>query len=58
MAVKVNIEKCNGCGTCVEACPTEALSLDNDKITVDADACIDCGVCIDECPVEALALED
>jgi NAD-dependent dihydropyrimidine dehydrogenase PreA subunit len=56
MAVRVDKEKCNGCGTCVEACPTEALSLKNDKVAVDADTCIDCGVCIDECPVQALSL--
>jgi len=57
MAVKVNHEKCTGCGACVEACPTEALSLSSDKAVVDADTCIDCGVCIDECPVEALSLD-
>ena len=58
MAVNVNLEKCNGCGTCVESCPSEALSLENEKISVDADACVDCGVCVDECPVEAIELDD
>ncbi|MCP4712318.1 MAG: 4Fe-4S dicluster domain-containing protein [Planctomycetes bacterium] len=58
MAVKANLEKCNGCGTCVEACPSEALSLVNEKISVDADACVDCGVCVDECPEEALVMDD
>ena len=57
MAVKADQEKCDGCGSCVEACPTEALSVENGKVVVDADACIDCGVCVDECPVEALAME-
>ena len=57
MAVKTELEKCNGCGTCIEACPTEALSLADEKIVVDADTCIDCGVCIDECPVQALSLD-
>ena len=58
MAVNVNLEKCNGCGTCVESCPSEALSLENEKISVDADACVDCGVCVDECPEEALSMDD
>ena len=58
MAVNANLEKCNGCGTCVEACPSEALSLVNEKIAVDADACVDCGVCVDECPEEALSMDD
>ena len=56
MAVKVNLEKCNGCSTCVEACPTEALSVADDKVKIDGETCIDCGVCVDECPVQALAL--
>jgi len=57
MAVEVDVEKCNGCGTCVEACPTEALSLNGEKITVDEGECVDCGVCVDECPEKALSLE-
>ena len=57
MTVKADSEKCNGCGTCVEACPSEALSLEDEKVVVDADACIDCAVCVDECPVEALTLD-
>jgi ferredoxin len=59
MAVNVNLETCNGCGTCVESCPAEALSLNSEKekVNIDADTCIDCGVCVDECPLEALSLE-
>ena len=58
MTVKADLEKCTGCGTCVEACPSEALSLKNDKVTVDADACVDCGVCVDECPEKALSMDE
>ena len=54
---QVDTEKCNGCATCVESCPSEALSLEEEKIKVDDSACIDCGVCVDECPTEALTLE-
>ncbi|MBN2212007.1 MAG: 4Fe-4S binding protein [Sedimentisphaerales bacterium] len=57
MAVKVDLDKCNGCGSCVEACPADALSLDGDKVCINEDNCIDCGVCIDECPVNALNLD-
>ena len=55
MAVTIDEEKCTGCGTCVEACPVEALKV-NDKAKVDEDACIDCGTCVDECPEEAISL--
>ena len=57
MAVKVDKDKCNGCGPCVEACPVEAIKLEANLATVDADTCIDCGVCVDECPNQALALD-
>jgi len=57
MALQVDLDKCTGCGSCVDACPSEALSMEDEKVTVDQDACIDCGACVDECPVEALSLE-
>ena len=55
MAVNINKAKCTGCGDCVDVCPVEALSIENDKAVVN-DECIDCGVCIDECPSGALSL--
>ena len=56
MAVTIDKEKCTGCGSCVDACPVDALKLDGDKAVVDEDTCIDCGTCVDECPVEAISL--
>ena len=57
MAAKVNAELCTGCGTCVEACPVEAISLVDGKAKVDGDTCIDCGACVGECPTEAISVE-
>ncbi len=57
MPAKVNEEKCTGCESCVEECPSEAISMDGDKAVVNPDACIDCGVCVDACPAEAISLE-
>jgi len=57
MAVKIDTDKCTGCGACVECCPTDSLSLSDDKAAVNSDGCIDCGVCVDECPAGALAME-
>jgi len=54
MAVTIDKSKCTGCGSCAEACPVEALKVD-DKAVVDSDTCIDCGTCIDECPEEAIS---
>ncbi len=59
MATKVDLEKCEGCGACVDVCPTEAITLnDDDKAVIDAELCTDCGACADECPTEAIILEE
>lgn len=56
MAVTIDKEKCTACGTCVDACPVEAIKLE-DKAVVDKENCIDCGTCVDECPEGAISLE-
>ena len=47
---------CEGCGTCVEACPNSALSLKDGKARVNYDRCITCGYCVPHCPVFALRI--
>jgi len=57
MPAKVDNVKCNGCGTCVAECPSEAISMVDEKAVVDNETCIDCGVCVDACPEEAISME-
>lgn len=57
MPAKVDPKKCGGCGTCVSACPVEAIKMVDDKAQVDAGTCIDCGSCVGECPLEAISQE-
>ncbi|MDD3042020.1 MAG: 4Fe-4S binding protein [Methanosarcinaceae archaeon] len=59
MAAKVNQDECTGCGSCVDECPVEAITLDEDEgfAVIDADECVDCGACIDTCPSEAIETE-
>ncbi len=57
MPANVDKEKCIGCETCVSECPSEAISMVDEKAEVDSEACIDCGVCVDACPEEAISLE-
>ena len=55
MAVKVDKEKCTGCGICVEACSVDAIKIEKDKAVI-SDECVECGVCVNECPNEAISL--
>ena len=56
MPAEVDKAKCTGCESCVDECPSGAISMVDGKASVNPDSCIDCGACIDACPVEALSL--
>lgn len=56
MPAVIDEDACDGCGECVDECPTGAIEL-NDVAHVDADICDDCGLCVDVCPNDAIRLE-
>jgi len=58
MVAIVDKNLCTGCGLCVDSCPVEAISMnDNDIAVVDPDTCVDCGDCVDVCPVDAISMK-
>ncbi len=57
MATIIDLEKCTGCGDCVESCPLEAIEIKDEKAVVDDEVCGDCGTCVDVCPSEAITIE-
>ena len=57
MPAKVDNEKCTGCESCVGECPSEAISMAEEKAVISDDDCVDCGVCVDACPTEAISME-
>lgn len=57
MAAVVDREKCTGCESCVEACPLDAITMQDGVAVVDESTCGDCGACVDACPVEAISMQ-
>ncbi|MFH1859976.1 MAG: NADH-quinone oxidoreductase subunit NuoF [bacterium] len=52
-------EQCKGCGLCIKACPTEAITGEKKILhVIDADKCIRCGQCVAKCKLEAIVTVD
>jgi NAD-dependent dihydropyrimidine dehydrogenase PreA subunit len=57
VSLRLNREKCIGCGMCLEVCPHAVFDLQEKKANiVNRDACMECGACALNCPVEAIAV--
>lgn len=53
----IDLERCTGCGHCVDVCPTDALGTVAEKANLVApELCTYCTVCQDICPEDAIAL--
>lgn len=57
--IKIDPEKCDGCGLCVSACAEGALQLVNGKAKLVSESyCDGLGACLPECPAEAITIEE
>ena len=52
----VDADLCIACGTCIEGCPVQAVSLVNERAYIEDDDCIRCYCCHELCPEEAIGL--
>ena len=43
-----------GCNLCIEVCPKQAVSRQQQKIQIDTTKCEGCGICMVTCPVRAI----
>ncbi len=57
--VRIDEEKCNGCGLCVPACAEGAIEIVNGKARLASDVyCDGLGACLGKCPQDAITVEE
>ena len=57
--IKINEEKCNGCGACANACHEGAIEMVNGKAKLmREDFCDGFGDCLPSCPTGAITFEE
>jgi len=57
--IKIDLEKCTGCGDCIPNCPEGALQIIDGKARLVSDLfCDGLGACIGHCPESAITVEE
>jgi ferredoxin len=63
--MEVDLSKCNGCGKCAEACPTDAIEIAEEReegkrrrwAIRDETLCLGCGVCYSACKFGGITMK-
>jgi len=56
MGILIDLDKCNGCGNCIEVCPFGLLEIVDDKVQV-KEGCNLCRACQEACTYDAILIE-
>lgn len=55
--VRINQEDCEGCGTCLRICHSQAIAYNKNGLAeINQSKCITCGYCAQGCPVRAIIM--
>ena len=54
----INSQLCCHCGVCAGVCPTQAILIEKNNLSVNIDNCVDCGLCVKCCPAMGYELSD
>ena len=53
--IKIEADKCKGCGLCKRNCPVDAIKGEPRQVhVIEQEKCIKCGTCADKCPFKAI----
>ncbi|MBR4227469.1 MAG: 4Fe-4S binding protein [Candidatus Methanomethylophilaceae archaeon] len=56
--VRIDADRCTGCGACAEACSEGAIKMvDGKAVLVSEEHCDGLGACLPSCPADAIAIE-
>ena len=57
MGIEIDLEKCNGCGSCEPVCPFGVIEVIDGKAQV-GEGCNLCGACVEACTFDAITIEE